>query len=171
MSRQPSALLFKLWPSFADLAFALPMVFLFGRMNGTGTLLADGDTGWHIRTGEWIAAHHQVPLRDIFSFTKAGEPWYAWEWLSDILMALFHRWQGLTGVVFLFTVCIGLAIWLCLRLHLRLGGDFFLACVMASPLIATAEIPLTGYHADEIGSYANAAIRAIIGAARRYRRE
>lgn len=90
--------------------------------------------------GERILATGNIPHSDPFSFLQTGHTWYAWEWLSDILMALFHRWQGLTGVVFLFTVCIGLAIWLCFRLHRSLGGDFFLACVMASPLVATAQM-------------------------------
>jgi hypothetical protein len=103
-------------------------------------LFSDSDPGWHIVTGERILATGQIPHSDPFSFLQTGHAWYAWEWLSDILMALFHRWQGLTGVVFLFTVCIGLTIWLCFRLHRRLGGDFFLACVMASPLIVTAQM-------------------------------
>ena len=88
-------------------------------------LFSDSDPGWHILTGERILATGKIPHSDPFSFLQTGHPWYAWEWLSDILMALFHRWQGLTGVVFLFTVCIGLAIWLCFRLHRSLGGDFF----------------------------------------------
>jgi hypothetical protein len=103
-------------------------------------LFSDSDPGWHILTGERILATGKIPYSDPFSFLQTGHTWYAWEWLSDILMALFHRWQGLTGVVFLFTACIGLAIWLCFRLHRRLGGDFFLACVMASPLVATAQM-------------------------------
>ena len=103
-------------------------------------LFSDSDPGWHIVTGERILATGKIPHSDPFSFLQTGHTWYAWEWLSDILMALFHRWQGLTGVVFLFTACIGLAIWACFRLHRRLGGDFFLACVMASPLVATAQM-------------------------------
>jgi hypothetical protein len=67
----------KLLPSLADLAFLMPILFLFGRMDGVKTLLSDCDTGWHIRTGEWIVAHHWVPVRDIFSFSRAGRPWYA----------------------------------------------------------------------------------------------
>ena len=50
-------------------------------------MLGDGDTGWHIRTGEWILAHGQVPRQDMFSFTKPGEPWFAWEWLWDVAAA------------------------------------------------------------------------------------
>ncbi len=101
-------------------------------------LFTDSDPGWHIVAGEQILATGRVPHGDSFSFLHTGRVWYAHEWGSEVLMALFHRWQGLTGVVFLFTVAIGAAIWLCFRLHLMLGGDFFLACVMASPLVATA---------------------------------
>jgi hypothetical protein len=103
-------------------------------------LFSDSDPGWHIETGEWILSTGRIPYSDPFSFLRTGRVWYAYEWLSDVLMALFHRWQGLTGVVFLFTACIGLTIWMCFRLHRRLGGDFFLACLMASPLLATARI-------------------------------
>src|SRR3954471_19113741 len=84
---QASQFVLKLLPSLTDFAFLMPIVFLFGRMEGTKTLLGDCDTGWHIRTGEWIISNHQVPARDFFSFTKSGEVWYAWEWLSDLIFA------------------------------------------------------------------------------------
>ena len=82
----------------------MPMVFLFGRMDGAKTLLGDCDTGWHIRTGEWIVANHAVPARDIFSFSKAGDPWFAWEWLSDVVFAWLNGHGGLRAVV-LFACC------------------------------------------------------------------
>ena len=56
-ARQSVAL--KLLPSLADFAFLMPIAFLFGRMDGIKTLLSDCDTGWHIRTGEWIVANHE----------------------------------------------------------------------------------------------------------------
>src|SRR5579862_8997551 len=89
----------KLLPSLADFAFLMPMAFLFGRMEGVKTLLSDCDTGWHIRTGEWIVANGWVPAKDIFSFSKAGDPWFAWEWLSDVLMAWLNAVGGLRVVV------------------------------------------------------------------------
>ena len=61
----------KLLPSLTDFAFLMPIVFLFGRMDGVKTLLSDCDTGWHIRTGEWIVANHRVPTHDIFSYLQA----------------------------------------------------------------------------------------------------
>lgn len=62
-------------------------------------LLADGDTGWHIRTGEWVLNNWRWPYQDLFSFSKPGEPWYAWEWLADVVLALCHRIANLGGVV------------------------------------------------------------------------
>src|ERR1035437_7284155 len=91
----------KLLPSLTDFAFLMPIVFLFSRLEGVKTLLSDCDTGWHIRTGEWIWANHGVPARDIFSFSRAGDPWYAWEWLSDVLFAWLNSRGGLTAVVLL----------------------------------------------------------------------
>ena len=72
MEAQNSQFAIKLLPSLADFAFLMPIVFLFGRMDGVETLLSDCDTGWHIRTGEWIRANGWVPMRDMFSFSKAG---------------------------------------------------------------------------------------------------
>src|ERR1700747_254161 len=99
MQAQPSQSVLKLLPSFADFAFLMPLAFLFGRMAGVKTLFSDCDTGWHIRTGEWIIAHHAVPTQDIFSFSKPGAPWFAWEWLSDVLFALLFRAAGFKGVL------------------------------------------------------------------------
>ena len=91
--------IFRLMPSLTDIAFLMPVVFLFTRMMGVRSLLGDGDTGWHIRTGQWILAHHQVPYQDMFSFTMPGQPWFAWEWLWDVGAALIFQRFGLGGVV------------------------------------------------------------------------
>jgi hypothetical protein len=88
-----------LLPSLTDLAFLMPLIFIFFKMDGAHTLLYDGDTGWHVRTGEWILAHHQVPHHDLFSFSRPGAPWFAWEWLWDVLFAMLHQRWGLAGVV------------------------------------------------------------------------
>ena len=86
-------------PSFTDVAFIVPLIFQFDKLGGASSLLADGDTGWHLRTGEWILAHGQVPHQDMFSFTHAGEPWYAWEWLWDVCFGFLNSHFGLQAVV------------------------------------------------------------------------
>jgi hypothetical protein len=118
----------KLLPSFADFAFLLPVAFLFGRMGGIHSLLGDGDTGWHIRTGQWILAHRAVPSADPFSFTKPGEPWFAWEWLSDVVLALLHRAGGLQAVAVFGIVMLCLVFSLLFRLVRR----------RANPIVAIA---------------------------------
>ncbi len=50
-------------PSLTDFAFILPLFLMFGMLSGTHQLLGDGDTGWHIRTGDWILQHHSVPTK------------------------------------------------------------------------------------------------------------
>jgi hypothetical protein len=91
--------LVRLLPSLTDVAFILPLVLLFGRLDGVKTLLGDGDTGWHVRTGQWILAHRAVPHKDLFSFTKPDAPWFAWEWLWDVAFAWLHMHGGLASVV------------------------------------------------------------------------
>jgi hypothetical protein len=91
--------IFRLMPSLTDVAFLLPIIFLFTRLDGVRTMLGDGDTGWHVRTGEWILANHAVPRADMFSFTRPGQPWVAWEWLWDAGAAWLHQHWGLGAVV------------------------------------------------------------------------
>ena len=106
-------------PSLTDLAFLMPIVFLFTRLEGAKTMLGDGDTGWHIRTGQWILANGQVPHQDFFSYTKAGQPWYAWEWLWDVCAAWTYQHGGLATVVAVNIVIISLTIALLFRLVRR----------------------------------------------------
>jgi hypothetical protein len=95
-------------PSLTDLAFLLPVIYVFFQLNGARTLLGDGDTGWHIRTGEWILAHRQVPHTDLFSFSRPNAPWFAWEWLWDVVFAMLHRSAGMAAVVIasLLVICL-----------------------------------------------------------------
>jgi len=112
----------------ADLAFIMPLVFLFCGMHGASTLLGDGDTGWHLRTGQWILAHGHVPHRDIFSFTRSGQPWFAWEWLWDVMFGWLHLHAGLGAVVLASS----------LVLALTFAGLFRLARRRSDALVALA---------------------------------
>ncbi len=116
-SRAP--FLLRLLPSLADFAFLTPVVFLFGRLDGLKVLLSDCDTGWHIRTGQWILANHAIPARDFFSFSKPGEPWYAWEWLCDVLFAWLNGMGGLKAVAIFSVALLSLMAWLLFRLLRR----------------------------------------------------
>ena len=57
----------------------------------------DGDVSWQIAAGRWIIAHGHIPTTDPFSFTVAGHPWVAMEWLSEIVYATAYRLAGWGG--------------------------------------------------------------------------
>src|SRR5579862_9280509 len=130
----------RLMPSLTDVAFLLPLILLFGGLRGVRTLLSDGDTGWHIRIGEWIMAHGQVPRQDMFSFTKPGQPFYAWEWLWDLGAAwLYHR-GGLTTVVLASLLVIAFATVLLYQLVYRRCGNPLVSIVLTGLAAAGASV-------------------------------
>ncbi len=63
----------------------------------TPQIFDDGDTYWHIAAGARMLADRAVLFRDPFSYTFAGAPWNAHEWLSEIAMALAYRAAGWGG--------------------------------------------------------------------------
>jgi hypothetical protein len=87
-------------PSLGDFVLLLPPMFLIGVMQGPSTLI-EGDTGWHIRTGQWILAHHAIPHTDLFSYTLPQKPWFAWEWLWDVGAGWVYTHCGLSAVTML----------------------------------------------------------------------
>ena len=133
LSRPESSRASVLLPSLTDFFFGALLLWLF--LGGGGkSLLGDGDTGWHIRTGDYILAHHAVPHKDIFTFTKPDEPWFAWEWGSDILFAALHRIWGVKAVALLAGVilCATASILFCHMLSS--GGNLFFS--LAGALLA-----------------------------------
>ena len=93
-------------PSISQLLFVV--IFLQLALNIGNRLLDDGDTGYHIRAGEIILETRSVPTEDPFSFRSPPLEWTAHEWLSEVVMALVHRFSGLTGVVLFFIFLISL---------------------------------------------------------------
>jgi len=88
--------------------------------------VSDPDVWWHLKTGEYIAAHKSVPHTDPFSYTRAGEPWVAHEWLTDLLLYELLRTTGFGGLIALFAAILCAAFFL---LYLRCGADAYIAGV------------------------------------------
>lgn len=126
----------QLLPSLPDLLFIALLLWLFPAGAGWTALLADADTGWHIRTGEEILRCWCVPHQDAFAFGTEGRAWYAWEWLSDALFAWLHAAAGLKGVVMFSGVAIAAALAIVFRHMLWRGTNLFIA--LAVVLTATS---------------------------------
>ncbi len=113
MNRRPNRFI----PSIGQFLFLV--VFLFLCLSPVGEkLLADADTGYHIRAGDYILTHRTVPKHDIFSFHSPPIPWTAHEWLSEVVMSVLHETAGLTGIVVFFSFLLALTYSLLYR-HLR----------------------------------------------------
>lgn len=58
----------------------------------------DTDMWWHLRAGEEIVRTGRLLEVDIFSFTRAGQPWTNPYWLAQGAMALSFRGLGFLGL-------------------------------------------------------------------------
>jgi tetratricopeptide (TPR) repeat protein len=79
------------------------MAFLLGWVE-----LFDTDVWWHVRSGEWILAHRQVPRLDPFTFASADRPWIDLHWGFQVLLASVNALGGVPGMIlFASAVCAG----------------------------------------------------------------
>jgi hypothetical protein len=117
-----------LLPSISEMVFL--SVFLLLALQQGQLLLRDGDTGYHIRTGEYIIQNWTIPEQDIFSFRSPPLPWTAHEWLAEIVMALVHRVAGLTGTVIFFAFLIAWTYLLLFRMLRQESRDLLLGTVI-----------------------------------------
>jgi hypothetical protein len=71
-----------------------------GLLAGLFTLhrLYDFDVLWHVKTGQWIWEHRQIPHTDPFGGKTAGIPWLDVSWGAQVLAAGLVRFGGLLGL-------------------------------------------------------------------------
>ena len=127
-------------PDVALVAACVSLFYCLFLFQGYQKLFRDSDAGWHIRTGERVLATGALPRTDAYSFSRAGQPWYAWEWGADVLTAAAHRAGGLSGVALFYAAAIAAGVWLWFQLNWAVGGNFFFACLLAIPLLSTCNI-------------------------------
>src|SRR6266496_4508271 len=74
-------------------------VLWFGLLAMTARTATDPDLWWHLRTGQWIMESGHIPHADPFSFTRAGQPWVAHEWLSEVIFYEIWKQAGAAGLI------------------------------------------------------------------------
>ena len=126
-------------PSIADIIF-IALIGVFGFSPLSARLLNDADTGWHIINGQLILAAHSVPRTDSFSYTRAGQPWFAWEWLYEVVIAAIHQVAGLNGVVLFTAVIIAATFALLFRFVLRRTGNGVVALCLTLLALSASQI-------------------------------
>lgn len=101
-------------------------------------ILDDGDAFLHVAAGQWILQHHAVPQTDPFSYSFAGMPWVAHEWLAELLMACAYGWAGWGGVLILTGLAYALAMGSMAVFFVQRGASLLsTALVFASSFVLT----------------------------------
>lgn len=78
-------------------ALALVLVFVLAAVLCAAGLLnhrVDSDALWHVKTGEWMVSHRQLPSTDVFSWygMERHSRWLTHEWLFDV--GIYEAWKA-----------------------------------------------------------------------------
>jgi hypothetical protein len=111
--------------TFAISILAIPLLAHEGLLNG------DGDLARHLVIGRHIL-DHGPRFADPFSFTRGGEPFLAYEWLSQVAYALTHAVGGLPAVALLASLLLATSFALVVGYVRRDGGDPWLAFMVGA---------------------------------------
>ena len=108
---------------------------------GRAKFFFDPGALWHPVVGRQILAKGQFPHVDSFSFTHAGEPWIASQWLGECGLAVLQWSFGLDGILLaIATALAGFYTWAAHRL-MRAGVPWWFAV-----LLTALAIKASSYH-------------------------
>lgn len=98
--------------------------------------LADPDLWWHIVTGRWILANQTLPTKDIWTQFGGDVHWVAYSWSNEIIFALFDRWFGLEGLLFLqMFLAVIFTVVLCYTLG-KVAKNYILGSLLGAAIVA-----------------------------------
>jgi hypothetical protein len=132
-----------LQPSLSDVVFGALLIWLLLftiHSDGWLGLLQDSNTGYHIRTGDFILQHKTVPHGDIFSFTKPGQPWFAWEWVCAVLFSLVYSFAGMKGLIILTGTVLAMTNVFLLRHMIWRGANALVAIAVLNLAVGASSI-------------------------------
>lgn len=119
-------------------------IFSFDLARGT-----DIDFWWHLRTGELIASTRAIPVTDAFSYTAAGQPWVAHEWLWELASYGLYRYGGYALAALASALIVTLTYALLYRLLRQLGINEFVAAALVF-WAAVLALPSLGVRPREV---------------------
>ncbi len=64
----------------------------------------DADMWWHLAAGREMWQSKAILLRDVFSYTRFGQPWTNAFWISEIVFYLFYKLGGFFSITFLVAI-------------------------------------------------------------------
>lgn len=103
-------------------------------------IFVEGDTWWHLTTGERILTTHTWPTREPYSFTANGDPWIAYEWLGEVAMARAEHLGALRGLSILLialSITIVLLLYYLAWLRCQNSKAAMAACALILPVLGS----------------------------------
>lgn len=101
--------------------------------------ISPNDFWWHLAAGRLILETGAIPRVDVFSWTRAGEPFWDQPWLAQVAMYSLHRLGGVEAVATGLAACLAAAFGLLLTLSvLRSRRPFLASAVVLATLPASA---------------------------------
>lgn len=97
---------------------------------GWQRLLLDADASLHTRIGQYILETGTVPRHDLFAYTKPGEEWYAFEWLSEAIFGFVFNHASYKGLTLLAGTLIALYITFQLKYTIWRGANGLIALLV-----------------------------------------
>ena len=98
----------------------------------------DPDVWWHIKVGSTILSTHHFPTADPYSFTVHGAHWIAYQWLGEVVIALFADHWGLRGLMALdmiLAAAILSALYALVTMRCGKSKAAFVVCALFLPLV------------------------------------
>jgi hypothetical protein len=126
-----------MWGGLVILLSALPLLHI------NVATIADPDIWWHMRAGEWILQHHQIPRFDTFSSSRMGKPWIDYSWLFQLVINWFIAHFDLVTIMW-YQIVMRLAITAALLALLRSITPHFWRAVILTGLVMIATIQMFG---------------------------
>lgn len=113
-------------------------MWLFFMVAGRSQMFRDPGTFWHTAAGRQVLSTGYLIDTDPFSFTFAGKPWVAYEWLGECIMAFLDDFRGLdTLLLATASVLAGLYTWAAHRL-LKSGLHWLPAVLLTMLTVAVS---------------------------------
>ena len=94
------------------------------------------DVWWHLKTGEWVLQHGDVPRTDPFSYPLADQPWIDIHWLFQVVLYGLFKLGGFPALIAFKTLVYGLTFFTLTRIHAKSG--FSVPVALAFLLAANA---------------------------------
>jgi len=105
------------------------ILFVVGHISGP---VVDPDLWWHITVGNWILSNQAIPTEELWNKFALGQPWIAYSWSIEILLAFVDGQfgdLGLAALKLLMNIALVVTVFV---VFARLSGSWFFGALIGA---------------------------------------